>query len=903
MGEAAFPRRVSERGSAARLEHEAGTDIEVGEPGPPERVTLEDRPPRPSSSAGLPRGRPRVDGKFLAVGTERFFVRGVTYGTFRPSADGTPYPPLTNVERDFAAIRAAGANTVRTYTVPPSWLLDAAGRHGLRVLVGLPWEQHVTFLDDRRRAREIVDGVCAGAQVCARHPALLGFVIGNEISAPIVRWYGRRRVERFLDRLCAAVRDVDDGALVTYANYPSTEYLELPFLDLVCFNVFLEEPDAFDAYVARLQMVAGDHPLVVSELGLDSRAHGRAAQADLLAGQVAAAFRGGAAGAIVFSWTDEWHRAGHPVVDWEFGLVEESRDPKPALRSVREAFSTTPAWGKHLPRVSVVVCTYNGARTLAECLDGIAALDYPDVEVIVVDDGSTDETSVIASRPDVNLIRTPNNGLSAARNAGLAAAKGEIVAYLDDDARPDVLWLRFVVESLLTTEHAGVGGPNLAPPAPLVATAVFGAPGGPSHVLLSDLEAEHIPGCNMAFWREALLEIGGFDERFRVAGDDVDVCWRLHEDGRSLGFCAAAAVWHQRRSTVGAFLRQQRGYGRAEALLEQKWPNKYDHRGHISWQGRIYDGSTSWIRRRRVYHGTWGSAAFQPLHDREGGRLRSIVLAPEWWGLMLALSLASLYEASVAPLVPRPALLPIPATTVALLALVAAFVAGVASVARRQRHGLRVRTLTFVLTALQPLARLAGRLEHAPSAWRRRSSGPRGLPIPRTVGFWSEEWEPLERRLERVEEELRRTSLVVTRGGPYDRWDLEVAASSGAARIRATVEEHGSGRQMFRFRVWPRLTRGRLAAAGALVALIATSWTDVATSAPLAALAGIIVCRSMWELGAARGVVDRALRVTGESECEEWPTTADAREPAAPESALGVDVTLAVAEQTAGSVP
>ena len=150
----------------------------------------------------------------------------------------------------------------------------------------------MTFLDDRRRVGGIVDAVRRGAQSCAGHPAVLAFVVGNEIPASIVRWHGRGRIERFLSRLSVAVKEVDDCALVTYANYPSTEYLELPFLDFVSFNVFLEEPNAFEDYLARLQTVAGDRPLVLSEIGIDSRAHGRAAQADLVSGQVGAAFRG-----------------------------------------------------------------------------------------------------------------------------------------------------------------------------------------------------------------------------------------------------------------------------------------------------------------------------------------------------------------------------------------------------------------------------------------------------------------------------------------------------------------------------------------------------------------------------------------------------------------------------------
>ena len=92
------------------------------------------------------------------------------------------------------------------------------------------------------------------------------------------------------------------------------------------------------------------------------------------------------------------------------------------------------------PRVSVVVCAYNAADTLDDCLTSLAALTYPDVEVIVVNDGSRDATSAIARRyPGVRVLDIPNGGLSAARNVGLAQATGEIVAYTDADTRVDRL--------------------------------------------------------------------------------------------------------------------------------------------------------------------------------------------------------------------------------------------------------------------------------------------------------------------------------------------------------------------------------------------------------------------------------------------------------------------------------
>ena len=181
----------------------------------------------------------------------------------------------------------------------------------------------------------------------------------------------------------------------------------------------------------------------MSEIGLDSLRNGEATQAQALEWQLRSTFAPGCAGAFIFSWTDEWHRAGAEVEDWAFGITARDRRPKPALKTVREAFTNIP-FAKELrwPKISVIVCTFNGSRTLSECLESLLRLEYPNYEVIVVNDGSTDTTAKIANNYGFRVITTENRGLASARNTGLAAATGEIVAYIDDDAYPDPHWLR-----------------------------------------------------------------------------------------------------------------------------------------------------------------------------------------------------------------------------------------------------------------------------------------------------------------------------------------------------------------------------------------------------------------------------------------------------------------------------
>ena len=663
-----------------------------------------------------PVGRVRTSGKFLEAGGTRLLVRGVTYGPFRPGPGGCEYHDPATVDRDFRAMAAHGLNAVRTYTVPPAWLLDAAAAHGLRVLVGLAWEQHVTFLDRRESRSGIARAVAAGARACAGHPALLGFAIGSEIPAPIVRWYGHGRIERFLERLYRTCKDQDPEALVTYVSYPTTEYLDLPFLDFVAFNVFLETEDRLAGYLARLQNLAGERPLLMTELGLDSLRHGEARQAETLSWQTRAAFEAGCAGVFLFSWTDEWHRGGHEITDWGFGLTDRARRPKPALAAVREAFARGPlGWLDPAPAISVVVCSWNGGRTIKECLAGLARLEYPDHEVIVVDDGSTDDTAAIAAAAGVRLIRIGNGGLSNARNVGLRAARGEIVAFLDDDTVPDRAWLTYLALAFRRAAHAGIGGPNLAPPGDgRVAESVAHAPGGPSHVLSSDCVAEHLPGCNMAFRRAALLEIGGFDPRFRIAADDIDVCWRLQDRGLTLGFSPGAVVWHHRRNSVRAYLRQQRNYGRAEGMLEAKWPARFNRLGHMRWAGQLYGKGHTWPVSplgRRIDYGVWGSGPFQALYASQAGGLWSLTLTPEWYLVVLLL-----FGMTVLGLGARPVLWL--AAPLAAAAVAVPLVQVVMSVRRARAHAppraagrWRAALLTALLHVLQPLARLTGRVQ------------------------------------------------------------------------------------------------------------------------------------------------------------------------------------------------
>lgn len=809
-----------------------------------------------------------VDGKFLRRGHERFYVRGVTYGPFAPDVYGCEYGCPERVERDFADMVKYGVNCVRVYTPPPIWLLDIAAQHGLNVMVGLPWEQHVAFLDEPDRASEIVERVRTAAASCANHPAVFCFAVGNEIPASIVRWHGKRAIERFLRRLYEAVKEEAPDRLVTYVNYPSTEYLDLGFCDFFCFNVYLEDRTRLEAYFARLQNIAEDRPLILAELGLDTQRNGEKKQAEVLAWQIESVFNAGMSGLFLFAWTDEWHRGGHDIEDWSFGLTTRSRDPKPALSVVRRCFEDVPfrrdvQW----PKISVLVCTYNGSKTLEECLRGIGKLKYPDYETIVVSDGSTDRTHQIAQKFEgVRLIVLERNGgLSNARNVAARAAQGEIVAYIDDDAYPDPYWLHYLAHSFRTTGHAGIGGPNIPPPgACWIADCVANSPGGPTHVLLSDTTAEHIPGCNMAFRRDALLNVGGFDPTFVIAGDDVDLCWRLQAAGFTLGFSPAALVWHHRRNSARAYLRQQRNYGRAEAMLERKWPEKYNSLGHVPWNGRIYGRGVHrhfLPGRTRIYQGVWGLAPFQRVYEPATDFLGMLVRMPEWYLLTLALAFLCLPGAYWPPLFaaapPLAIFVGLPAVYAGLSALGGQF--DPASEGGRWRK----RALTALLTYLQPVVRLWGRVERGLTPWRIRGNGRLIFPVPRVYRLWFESWQPSERHIASLCEALRTAKVVARRGGSFDRCDVLVRGGVlGGASCLVGMEEHADGKQLVRYRATPIFRRYGLYGGLSFVSLglVALANDSVAAFAILASMAVTILLRAAFEAGKALAVLDDALK-------------------------------------------
>ena len=414
-------------------------------------------------------------------------------------------------------------------------------------------------------------------------------------------------IARTLADLVEVVREEDPDRLVTYANYPTAEYLPLESLDFLTFNVFLERRPDFRRYLTRLHHLAGDRPLVLGRAGSSARGRPRAS----------------VAGRGPRLATRDGHRArsrGHLRVlldrrvvggrrrrhGWRFGLhasrslaaagargrqpLEPSDGPRRRLRLASDQRrDLRPQRRRDARRVP--------ASRLRARLSRL--------EVIVVDDGSTDATAAIAARYHRGLLvshraRRPCGGAQRGLRSRQGRARrlprrrrlSDPRMALLPGARARRAGRRRRRRSRTCRRWRPVGRPRVAR-----------SPGGPVHVLTSDDRAEHVPGLQHGVLAaRCSRRSAGFDPVY-TAGDDVDICWKVARPRLEIGFHPAAVVWHHRRPGVRAYLRQQRrlrpqrgaGRGPSSAPL---------HRGGTArWRGRIYNSLTPPLRRQRIYRG------------------------------------------------------------------------------------------------------------------------------------------------------------------------------------------------------------------------------------------------------------------------------------------------------------
>lgn len=234
-------------------------------------------------------------------------------------------------------------------------------------------------------------------------------------------------------------------------------------------------------------------------------------------------------------------------------------------------------------QVSVVVPFYNAAAHLQECINGLASQSLPAdrFEVILVDDGSSDQAHTLVENSSFTLIRQPNQGAPAARNTGIRAAQGDWVAFTDSDCIPSRNWLRALLHATRPTDSEppalGAAGPVIGHQSTHPAARYVDISGGldPERHLSHPL-FPFAPTGNVMLRRDALEAAGGFDERFSTY-DACDLFQRLAEiDPGRVRFARAAVVLHRHRDSWGGYWRQQKGYGKGLAEFYLKYRDRIE---------------------------------------------------------------------------------------------------------------------------------------------------------------------------------------------------------------------------------------------------------------------------------------------------------------------------------------
>lgn len=247
------------------------------------------------------------------------------------------------------------------------------------------------------------------------------------------------------------------------------------------------------------------------------------------------------------------------------------------------------------PMISVVVCVYNEEEVLSDCLQGLARQTYPAdrFEILICDDGSTDTTAEIAERfvhelpadaPRTRLLSLSHVGLSAARNTGLVHGSGEIIAYIDGDAIAEPTWIEELARSFGKGADLVGGRINLLNDGSWVARLLQNT----RHYQIFGPEVfkEEFIGCNMAYRREALESVAGFQENFHARGDEASLRARLPKRFQ-YGPAPDAVVRHQRPESLSTALRIEWFSAKNFSIVNRATGRRMGVKGILGWLEKV----------------------------------------------------------------------------------------------------------------------------------------------------------------------------------------------------------------------------------------------------------------------------------------------------------------------------
>lgn len=224
-------------------------------------------------------------------------------------------------------------------------------------------------------------------------------------------------------------------------------------------------------------------------------------------------------------------------------------------------------------RVSIIVPAYNAVGTIGECLEACLNQTHQDIEVIVVDDSSTDNTPALINACPVTYVRQNKKGPAAARNLGAHHATGEIIAFTDSDCVPDPSWIEELLKGFREGVVAVGGTYGIRNDSSFLARLIH------EEIVLRheqfSEEVDFLGSFNVAFRKEAFDAVGGFDESFlRASGEDNDLAYRLQDEGGTLHFASAARVAHYHPTKLLPYLRTQMRHGFWRMKLYAKHPGR-----------------------------------------------------------------------------------------------------------------------------------------------------------------------------------------------------------------------------------------------------------------------------------------------------------------------------------------
>ena len=491
-------------------------------------------------------------GKFLRRARGKFLLKAMRLPGVAGALD---FSEKLTLRKRLDELAAAHVNALILTEAQAETVLGLAGQAGLCAMVEIAIDSN--DFDSPIRARAAVARVAKVVNALRGHRALIGFLIDFPLDAGAILKLAPDALRGALDAIVRAVRAANSHLMVALKRRADAPALAIADEDLAYVSLAKIDPTAVGPAICALHDLAGAHPLVIE---IDEELPG---QEEV----VARAFGFGAAGVVApamrpaasHGWQNIRMLSAGELLP--FAHLDGSSVPLPVVT----------------PMVSVVVAARDDERTIAACLESIGRLQYPNYEVIVIDDAAQDRSADSAADfPGVRLIRQPRAGFGAIRNVAVRAARGHLIAFTRADCVVDSDWLALAVRAMAEGGLDGCCGPIYSSPGERgLAARVLSSLQSTGSMRSSGDRVVQLTDRNMIMRKSSLIAVGGFDSRFIDAGGDLDLSARMIEAGMTLGWCPAGFVWRCGRNTIGKFFHQRIRHGRAEAMLAIKYPGRF----------------------------------------------------------------------------------------------------------------------------------------------------------------------------------------------------------------------------------------------------------------------------------------------------------------------------------------